>query len=372
MIGRIEIRYGNFWIRLICSLAVAVGVGNAVFFSLLDALEEVARTLIVEPDVEQYIYASRFEEIIAAFCSCIIFSLFHIEEPWTMTACCFAMAMAYVLGVVMTAILFGMVLPIVSPLLGILLASVLLGTMAWSEERDGRKQLEQLERAKQEFTDMLVHDLRRRMSSILMSFSLLEKGGKATEGKTEEITGSMRLIAERALIQINDLLAIRRIEESKLKLDKKKTSLRRFLKRSILEHQLACEVVGTSIKLLDGEDCEIEIDEGLISRVLANLLWNALEHAEAGSEIQVGCELKEAGGVQVFVANKGKPIPRELQDKLFEAFVSERKESSLGNLPAVGLGLAFCKLALEAHGASIAIESPFDEAGGGVKVSMQF
>lgn len=351
-------------------MAVAVGVSNAVYFGLLQGLEESARTLVVEPQVEEYIYCSKLTEMMSVLIACVLFAFFRIEMPWTMTACGFAFALAYMLAIFEVALIFGLVLPIVSPLLGILLSSVFLGTMAWSEERGVRRRLEELERARQEFTDMLVHDLRRRMSSILMSFSLFEKKAGQQDDETRELMTTMRVIADRVLIQINDLLAIRRIEEGKLVLERERVNIGSLLEDALREHQPVSKMVGVDIHLVSQADCGVFVDAEVFSRVMANLLWNALEHAPEGTGVEVGYSCSEDGGLALYVANRGKCVPAEKREELFRAFVSSRKESLIGRVPVVGLGLAFCKLALEAHGGTVALESPWLKTGDGVMVTV--
>ncbi|MFC1499207.1 sensor histidine kinase, partial [Verrucomicrobiota bacterium] len=307
-------------------------------------------------------------EIVIVFSLCVLSSVFRIERPWTMTGCGVVLVLAYILAVIEIALIFGLILPVASPLLGILSATVWLGTIAWSEEWAIRKRLEQLEIAKQKFTDMLVHDLRRRMSSILMSFSLFEEKTDIIGPETRELTNTMRVIAERVLIQINDLLAIRKIEEGQMVLQRERVFLDRILKESLEEHRMAGDIVGVDIKLVGENECEVHVDTNVFARVMANLLWNALEHAPKGSEIEVGYSSAHDACITVYVANRGKPVQQEQKEALFNAFVSARGDSLIGRVPAIGLGLAFCKLAIEAHGGTIKLESPWEESDDGVKV----
>jgi len=100
---------------------------------------------------------------------------------------------------------------------------------------------------------------------------------------------------------------------------------------------------------------ELSADAELLRRVLENLLDNALRHAPEGSAI---CILSRASehGVELRVCDRGPGIPKELRDKVFEPYVQLEHGARVITRAGRGLGLAFCKLALEAHGGRIWIE----------------
>jgi signal transduction histidine kinase len=87
-------------------------------------------------------------------------------------------------------------------------------------------------------------------------------------------------------------------------------------------------------------------------RVLANLIENAIRHAPGGSTVRVSAQAV-AGGAELRVTDGGRGVPELLRDQVFERFVSAGAEATLTNR---GLGLAFCKVAVEAHGGRIWIE----------------
>src|SRR5210317_1921945 len=125
-----HIRYGSFWVRLICCLAVAMGLVNAVYFNMFEAWEQVTRSLFLDPDVDNYAYAARTIVFMVIFLVCIISAVFRIENPWAMSGYGIVLAIAYVLVVIEVAFIFEFVLPVASPLLGFLLSSMFLGTIS--------------------------------------------------------------------------------------------------------------------------------------------------------------------------------------------------------------------------------------------------
>jgi len=87
--------------------------------------------------------------------------------------------------------------------------------------------------------------------------------------------------------------------------------------------------------------------------VLENLLENALRHAPEGSSVRIDAAL-DGDQVELRVADSGSGVASQMRDKIFERFVQVEgdKSSRRGH----GLGLAFCKLAVEAHGGKIWVE----------------
>jgi signal transduction histidine kinase len=97
----------------------------------------------------------------------------------------------------------------------------------------------------------------------------------------------------------------------------------------------------------------VECDPDVICRVIQNLLSNAIKHTPAGGRIEAS--IAAAGGrVRVEVADEGAGVPPEARATLFEKFGAPRARADQ-KYHSAGLGLAFCKLAVEAHGGTIGI-----------------
>ena len=96
-------------------------------------------------------------------------------------------------------------------------------------------------------------------------------------------------------------------------------------------------------------------DPEVIGRIVANLLGNALKFTPASGEVRVSA-VPSANEVKINVADTGPGIPAEYRERIFEKFgqVEGQKE---GKKHSTGLGLTFCKLAAEAHGGKIGVDS---------------
>ena len=99
-------------------------------------------------------------------------------------------------------------------------------------------------------------------------------------------------------------------------------------------------------------DVQAAYDEGLVTRVIANLVSNALRFTPEDGSVKVAVRKDENGSAPVEVRDTGDGIPGEYHEVIFQKFGQvARGERSVK--VSTGLGLAFCKLAVEAHGGRI-------------------
>ncbi|WP_433931435.1 ATP-binding protein [Sorangium cellulosum] len=107
--------------------------------------------------------------------------------------------------------------------------------------------------------------------------------------------------------------------------------------------------------------CRVRADGDLLRRVLQNLVENALRHSPSGSAVRVEARQLDARWVEMVVRDEGPGIPVHLRDHIFDRYA--RLDARGAGLSAGrGLGLTFCKLAVEAHGGTIEVR---DNEGGG-------
>ena len=125
----------------------------------------------------------------------------------------------------------------------------------------------------------------------------------------------------------------------------------------ILELEVNAHSRDVELKRVIGDGASrVFADKDLLVRVLANVVENAIRNAPPGTSVTVSAA-RSQGGVELRVADRGPGIAPEMRDKVFDAFVqvdsgSERTFARGSR----GLGLTFCKLAIEAHGGQIAVE----------------
>ncbi len=100
-----------------------------------------------------------------------------------------------------------------------------------------------------------------------------------------------------------------------------------------------------------------EVDRSVIKRVVANLLGNAVRHTPPGGAIEINVGNSENGDLSVSIKDSGDGIAPEYHQKIFDKFqqVDIKKAGLMIGLS--GLGLPFCKMAVQAHGGAIWVES---------------
>ena len=297
-----------------------------------------------------------------------------VAVPWRMAGTALLLLVLYGLVVHGVFILLRWMIPVGAPLLGMLGSAGGLSILYWYREAARRRYLERLEQAKQRFTDMLVHDLKNRVSAISMSLSMIKGQIPPDDNDLLRAIRTSQTSASRLLDQVCSLLDIRRMEEGRLALNLERTDVWALLADAAREHEESGALlkIGLRVDQTGIAPLLIEVDIAIFGRILGNLLWNALNHARRGSDIVLRAALVDAGTVEVVVANEGHNIPPELQAEMFEAFISGANSGAQRRGANFGLGLAFCQLACTAHGATIRIESPWADGTDGVQVIMAY
>ncbi|MFT5126546.1 MAG: signal transduction histidine kinase [Rhodothermales bacterium] len=278
------------------------------------------------------------------------------QRPARMTIVAIASALVYAAllrGLMLQSRLVAPVLPLVAFSSG----AVSMMVLNWYRERRRRHELEALEKVKQQFTDMLVHDLKNRAGPILVSLSFIDDIllDEDDDGEVRDMIRTALEATDRLLLEIRSLLDIRRIDEGKMQLTPSPQSAAGLLQAAIAEVQPPELRDSMELQLHNTGDASITVDPLIINRVLLNLLRNAADHREEGTPIIVSSELHDHACI-LAVANDCPAIPLEKQATLFDPFVSD--STGKKTLSGSGLGLAFCKLAVEAHNGEVNITSP--------------
>jgi signal transduction histidine kinase len=213
------------------------------------------------------------------------------------------------------------------------------------------------ERLRQDLTNMMVHDLRSPLTSVITSIDMIFRGvagGEATKLQ-REILGIANASTQHLLDMVNLLLDISRLESRQMPLDCAPVELRSLGERAISRMTIIAQKnsVEMSLDMPAGDLC-VSADHELILRVLQNLLDNALKFSPKESQVIMRiCPAEADGHVRVAVRDFGMGIKPHDLDKIFSKFGQVGNRRSSGS----GLGLTFCKLVVEAHGGTIGVES---------------
>jgi signal transduction histidine kinase len=224
-----------------------------------------------------------------------------------------------------------------------------------------KKQYDELEatlKMREELSNMVVHDMSSPIVSILLHSTLL----------TEQITNSdalkhldmIRMGADRLDSFVNDLLMMAKMEHSKLRLNLSIVDVNQLARDAEQHFGIIAQSRGISLIMeLPKEPLEMYLDSNLFRRVIANLLANALQYSPANSCVRVRVRAQKGNDSQqhlsLQVIDEGMGIPEAYQQRIFEKFevVELRKQG----IRQIGLGLTFCKMAVDAHGGKIFVQT---------------
>ena len=209
-------------------------------------------------------------------------------------------------------------------------------------------------RQKQEFVDMISHDLRTPLSAVQVALSLASSGqwGQLSEQGQQRVINAEENI-RRSIGLINNLLEIEKIQSGNLELHLRKHELLPILEIAVASLSQLAERKNIKVALPDTE-ASVNVDEGRMSQVLANLLGNAIKFAPPGSEIKFGVE-ENTDFTKIKITDQGPGIAPDDQTLVFERFKQSGDQKS--KTKGTGLGLAICRMIVEAHGGSIGVES---------------
>lgn len=231
---------------------------------------------------------------------------------------------------------------------------------------EAHAELQNLEHLRDNLIHMIAHDMRTPLTAIIGSLETVLEEDLSAPVRREMLENSLR-DAQRLVGMTSDLLDINRMEAGQLPLHVEAVSLRDALREAVDGTHYLAEQKGVELTTRPGtqevEGLEVVVDRGIFVRVVTNLLQNAIRHTPAGGSVTLWAEQVEVDGepmARISVSDTGEGIPEEIRDRIFDRFFHAAGETG-GALASIGLGLAFCKLAAEAHGGEIWVESEVGE-----------
>jgi signal transduction histidine kinase len=223
-------------------------------------------------------------------------------------------------------------------------------------EESLRKQKE-LEKVRDDLMKMIVHDLKTPLTSIIGAMEMMIDGdfGPLTTNQRGAL-GDAESRAEDLLGLIEDLLEVARLEETRLTLNLRPIAPAALLAEVKHEWEIRFQQERATSVVEAADDAPvIEADHALLKRVFSNLVQNALSHSARAVTVTLGAR-RENDGTLFTVADDGVGIPVEYHDIIFRKF-EQVKTPHIPRVRSSGLGLAFCKLVVEAHGGRIWVKS---------------
>ncbi|MFI5244145.1 MAG: ATP-binding protein [Gemmatimonadales bacterium] len=219
------------------------------------------------------------------------------------------------------------------------------------------KRLRELQKVRDDLMKMIVHDLKTPLTSVLATLEMMRDGdfGAVTQAQARALSDAEGK-AEDLLALIEDLLEVARIEEQTVTLTPEPIAPAALLAEIVYDWSLRFQQEGASASIDVADDAPVFVaDKVLIKRVLSNLVQNAITHSAGPVRLSLSAR-SDPQGILLAVADDGPGIPEEYQEIIFRKF--ERVRSPIApRVRSSGLGLTFCRLAVESHGGRIWVKS---------------
>ena len=225
-----------------------------------------------------------------------------------------------------------------------------------------KEHLLELQQVRQETSDLIVHDLRNPLGIIYGALNMFEMVlPEDVLHDNRELLDLANAACARMQRLVDSLLDVAKLETGEMQLTPGSHNLKPLLEEAVGREGLATKTRQVSIHLAVPDNLPLVlIDAEKIDRVLANLLDNAIQYTPDNADIVLAAE-DHGDEIEVSIIDAGPGIPVSERERIFERFaqVTGEKPTRRG----FGLGLTFCRLAVEAHGGRIWVESGPNDIG---------
>jgi PAS domain S-box-containing protein len=213
----------------------------------------------------------------------------------------------------------------------------------------------ELDRLREDLTAMIYHDLRSPLANIVSSLDVLFS--MVPENDQDTVLTILKIAensTDRIQRLVSSLLDVNRLESGQAVVDQRVVETVPLIRRAVLDVDPVAKSRRQSIVAeLPDELPAIWVDEDMARRVLINLMENSVKFTPTDGRLEVGA-CHESGWIHFWVKDNGPGIPASDQDRIFDKFTRLRGSTKQNGL---GIGLAFCRLAVLGHGGKIWVES---------------
>ncbi len=219
--------------------------------------------------------------------------------------------------------------------------------------RDVTERLE-LAKLRSDLTSMIFHDLRSPLGNIISSLEVLRESLIGDDETVQSVLSIASRSSRRASRLVESLLDLDRLETDQAVLNKSEASIGALIAEAVEEVHPTAEAKGQLLRMELAPGLPMVLmDVDMVRRVLINLLENAIKFSRGGDLIQISVR-QEGDHLQIAVKDSGVGISQRDRERIFEKFTRLGGQERPKGL---GLGLAFCRLAVEAHEGRIWVES---------------
>lgn len=217
-------------------------------------------------------------------------------------------------------------------------------------------EVDELMQQRASLTSMIVHDINN-LLSVNLAYAQIMLLDNTLPPKVMENLARIEKSAKDIQAMTSSLLEVEKFESGTMPISLEAVDTGQLVEQRAKLLILQATERGIRLELPKPvENAIVLADRALLSRVLDNLISNAVKFCPDQGAIEIKVSANEGSG-EVAVTNDGLPIPPEYHERIFEKFAQVEFRQATGR-KGVGLGLAFCKMALEVMGGTIAVESP--------------
>lgn len=208
---------------------------------------------------------------------------------------------------------------------------------------------------RQDMVNMVVHDLRNPLTDILLGLEILNSS-KYPQEKRHRKLARIYSSAQALQLLIDDLLSMAMLESGKFTPNYTEIYLCELIQSTVSNFEtIAAQKNQLLVSQLPEESHrKISVDVTMMHRTLDNLLSNAIKFSPENSQIVVKVEFLPSGDSKIEVIDSGVGVPKELRHKIFQKY---EIGALISNVSQIGLGLAFCKMVVEAHRGEICVKN---------------
>lgn len=215
--------------------------------------------------------------------------------------------------------------------------------------------IRELEGLRDSMVHMIVHDLKSPLTAVIGNLSLLEFYlEEELQGDKRSTFDSCVSGAQKMSEMVSSILTVSKLESGTLEPTSEATMLSSLVDETLKFLGQGAERIRVSWQP-DPSQVKAALDPELIQRVIQNLLTNALDHSPPDEPVDLRLSLSGTA-LRITVADKGTGVPEEDRELIFEKFGQAKGRTHRRG--SIGMGLAFCKLAVEAHGGEIGVIGP--------------
>lgn len=216
-------------------------------------------------------------------------------------------------------------------------------------------ELRDMERRRDDLVDLTVHDIKNSLCVVDSAIQMMDED----EPGVAAMLPLLRRATHRIANLVATLLDVNRLENGSMPLRLKSVPWSVVCESIVEETGLIAQAKSVTVARTGENLALVRCDPQLIERVLLNLLDNAIGIAPEGTKVDVHSQCQPDGSFMVRVGNRGRVIAPDVLPTLFKKYNQGREPAPVKRFGGWGLGLTFCRLAVERHGGTIRAISPY-------------